>query len=203
MINDKQEKEDFLTLSLLDAIISQPDISQRQLAGKLGIALGLANAYLQRCIKNNLIRTEEKSANRLLYLLTPKGLTEKSRVATSFLQHGFAFHRIASKSCEILLEKCNVNSWQRLVLCGISELAELAILHAIKYEIEIVAIYEPYCEQSTFFNIPVIGDMGNLPHYDACMLTDIEAPQVRYEYLATLISNERLLIPDILRVNPL
>lgn len=200
MINDKQEKEDFLTLELLDTIDQQPEISQRQLAGKLGIALGLANAYLQRCIRSNFIKTEERSANRLSYRLTPRGMNEKSRVGTSFLQHGFAFHRVTTKSCDKLFQQCCENAWQRVVLCGISELAELAILAAIKNDIEIIAVYEPYHEQSRFFNIPIIQDINNLPDYDACILTDIEAPQVRFEYLTDYLDKDRLLVPDILRI---
>jgi DNA-binding MarR family transcriptional regulator len=51
---------------------------QRRIAEDLGIALGLVNAYLKRCIKKGLVKVRQASARRYTYYLTPRGFTEKS-----------------------------------------------------------------------------------------------------------------------------
>ena len=46
-----EKKEDNVTLSILEAIENKNDMTQRHLADNLGVALGLANSYLKRCVK--------------------------------------------------------------------------------------------------------------------------------------------------------
>ena len=44
----------------------------------MGVALGLANSYLKRCIRKGFIKITEAPANRYLYYLTPQGFAEKA-----------------------------------------------------------------------------------------------------------------------------
>ena len=60
-------------------------ITQRALAGELGIALGLANAYLRRCVRKGLVKMHQVPINRYAYYLTPQGLSEKSRLTAEYL----------------------------------------------------------------------------------------------------------------------
>ena len=68
----------FRALNLLE---DNPELTQRELAEKLGISLGAANYCLKALIKighikvDNFIKNPNKSV--YLYLLTPKGLKEK------------------------------------------------------------------------------------------------------------------------------
>ena len=43
-------------LGLLESVERNGGQSQRQLASELGIALGLVNAYLKRCVKKGLVK---------------------------------------------------------------------------------------------------------------------------------------------------
>ena len=63
------------------------------MAGDLGIALGLANAYLKRCVKKGLIKVSQVPANRYAYYLTPKGFAEKSRLTAEYLSVSFNLFR--------------------------------------------------------------------------------------------------------------
>ena len=47
MPNNEQK----ITLGVLNAIHDNSSITQRSMAGELGIALGLTNSYLMRCVK--------------------------------------------------------------------------------------------------------------------------------------------------------
>ena len=79
-----EKKEDNVTLSILEAIENKNDMTQRHLADNLGVALGLANSYLKRCVKKGLVKIHQAPANRYLYYLTPKGFSEKSRLTTQY-----------------------------------------------------------------------------------------------------------------------
>src|SRR6187399_2259777 len=67
-------------LQLLQAVAEDSAITQRGLAAKLDMALGLANLYLKRLVRKGLIKCVNVRSNRLLYLLTPKGISEKTRL---------------------------------------------------------------------------------------------------------------------------
>ena len=90
-MNTERDREEVLTLEILDVIQKQSDVSQRHLAQHLGVALGLANSYLKRCVRKGLIKITEAPANRYLYYLTPMGFAEKSRLTARYLNYSFSF----------------------------------------------------------------------------------------------------------------
>lgn len=74
---------------VLELIERQPDISQRELAKELGVSLGKTNYVLSALIERGVVKAEnfKKSNNKAgyLYLLTPVGINEKSKIAKRFL----------------------------------------------------------------------------------------------------------------------
>ena len=75
---------------LLKIIHEHPDFSQRQLSGELGISLGKVNYCLRALIDKGWLKTgsdrrnENKTRNQ--YLVTPRGLREKTRLTAEFLE---------------------------------------------------------------------------------------------------------------------
>src|SRR5688500_20342209 len=120
-MNGRDERDEYRLFHLLDAIERKSDVSQRHLASQLGVALGLANSYLKRCIRKGLIKISTAPANRYLYYLTPKGFAEKSRLTAKYLSNSFEFYRLAGESCMRVLSECEARSWRRVVLCGASD----------------------------------------------------------------------------------
>ena len=86
---------DELRLQVLRALESNPELSQRQLAAELGVSLGGGNfalkalKALKALIERGFVKADNfrKSGNKVayLYVLTPKGIAEKSSLATAFL----------------------------------------------------------------------------------------------------------------------
>jgi EPS-associated MarR family transcriptional regulator len=77
-------------LNLLRKIKSKPTSSQRELAEELGFSLGKLN-YILKALKNKgliKIRNFEKNRNKLnyIYLLTPKGIGEKTKLTLNFMR---------------------------------------------------------------------------------------------------------------------
>lgn len=199
-MNTDQQRADALTLEILAAVQKQSDVSQRHLARHLGVALGLANSYLKRCVRKGFIKITQAPANRYLYYLTPQGFAEKSRLTAQYLSYSFSFYRQASESCVRIFSLCGQNGWHRLVLCGISDLAEIATLRAMEENMEIIAFYDPHSERKTYLNRPVSPRLEQLGPHDACVVTDFSAPQMIYDHLIQMMDPSRVLVPDVLRL---
>lgn len=199
-MNTRGDREEQLVLELLDAVGKQSNVSQRHLASDMGIALGLANSYLKRCIRKGFIKISEAPANRYLYYLTPKGFAEKSRLTAKYLSSSFAFYRKAGDSCMDVFHTCKAHGWRRIVLYGMSDLAEIATLRVQDQEVEIVGILDPHTERRRFAGLPVWRSFSQAVPFDVCVLTELNSPLVSYEQLLKEIDKERVLVPDILRL---
>lgn len=198
-MNNKQ-KEDTTTLEILQAIESNRDITQRHLADRLNVALGLANSYLKRCVRKGLVKIHQAPANRYLYYLTPSGFAEKSRLTAQYLSHAFDFYRKASSSINSIYQLCESNGWNNILLCGVSELAEIASLREHEYQIQIVGVFEPDTEIQNFLNFNVWSDLKYCNSYDVLVLTALNEPLHIYEILLARAESDRILIPEILGI---
>ena len=69
-----------IVLGLLESVERDGAQSQRRIAADLGIALGLVNAYVKRCVRKGLLKVSEAPARRYVYYLTPQGFAEKSKL---------------------------------------------------------------------------------------------------------------------------
>jgi len=124
------DRKSQLTLELLNAIEQKEDISQRHLAQELGVALGLANSYLKRCVKKGWIKINSAPANRYLYYLTPTGFSEKARLTADFFATSLTLFRQAGDEYSKVFSICSESQWPRVVLIGLSDLTEIALMRA-------------------------------------------------------------------------
>src|SRR4030081_2194889 len=88
-----------IMLGLLESVERGGAQSQRRLASERGVALGLVNAYLKRCITKGLVKVSGAPARRYAYYLTPHGFTEKSRLTGEYLSASLLLFRQAKKDC--------------------------------------------------------------------------------------------------------
>ena len=197
IMNTKQ-KEDTATLEILQAIENRNDVTQRHLADKLDVALGLANSYLKSCVRKGLIKVQQAPANRYLYYLTPKGFTEKSRLTAEYLSSSFDFYRRAGNSLNETLNICESNGWDRILLCGVSGLAEIASIRALEHDIQIIGIYDKTVEKKTILNMTVFNSLSDAGNYDVCLITAFNDISDLYKLLIRKVKSERILVPSIL-----
>ena len=91
---------------ILKELQQYPDLSQRELAKRLGISLGKANFCLKALIEKGSIKADnfKKSANKTgyLYLLTSKGIEEKVTLTQRFLQRKIAEYEALEQEIEQL-----------------------------------------------------------------------------------------------------
>src|SRR6266550_7618540 len=85
--------EDRRNLQALAAIAEDAQITQRNLANKLGMALGLTNIYLKRLVRKGYVKCVNVQSNRLRYLLTPTGIAEKTRLTFEIMEYSLVLYR--------------------------------------------------------------------------------------------------------------
>jgi DNA-binding MarR family transcriptional regulator len=197
---NNKDREEALTLEILSAIDERSDVTQRGLARHTGVALGLANSYLKRCVRKGLVKIQQAPANRYLYYLTPKGFAEKSRLTAQYLAYSFTFYRRAGESCARAFKECRAKQWTRLGLYGGSDLAEIAAIRALEEKVEIRAVCDPSGERTSYLNIPVIRDPESAGDVDAWVITDLSDPFEARKRLSGVCPGERIVVPDILAI---
>lgn len=91
---------------ILKVLEADPQASQRRIADELGISLGRVNYCLQALVKKGLVKANNfrSSANKrnYLYLLTPRGIEEKTRVTARFLRVKLGEYEILKRELEEL-----------------------------------------------------------------------------------------------------
>lgn len=192
------EKESQLTLELLKAIEQQDDISQRHLAREMGVALGLANSYLKRCVKKGLIKITTAPANRYLYYLTPNGFAEKARLTAEFFSTSLALFRQSGDEYTGVFKECEQRGFRKIVLVGLSDLTEIALMRAMHCDIEVLAIFQPAAQRADFFNVPVVDHLIEPAEFDCVVLTSMEQTTDLLECLASMVAADQIVVPEML-----
>ncbi|MBV8890344.1 MAG: winged helix-turn-helix transcriptional regulator [Alphaproteobacteria bacterium] len=200
-----------IVLSLLSLIERDSATTQRKLAGDLGIALGLANAYLRRCVRKGLVKVRQVPLNRYAYYLTPQGFAEKSRLTAEYLAMSLDFFRRARRDCGALFEHCAARGWRKVALYGAGELAEIAVLSAVDTEVEVVCVIDSRESRRSCAGRIIVADLAAAQRLagpaglDGLVLTDTRSPQHSFEHLAGIagchgLAVARIAAPDLLGI---
>ena len=196
----KEALESELSLRLLSTIEGDQSVTQRSLALRLGIAVGLANAYFKRCVRKGWVKAQQVPAQRYAYFLTPTGFTEKSRLVGEYLVSSLGFFRKARAQCADCLAYGHTREWRRLALVGDGDLAEIATLAARESPVDLVLVIAPGCNRATAAGLPVATALERARDFDAVLLTDIKSAQATYEALRRYLPDDRILAPELLRL---
>lgn len=132
-----------MTLGVLTAAEGGGYLTQRVIAADLGVALGLVNAYVKRCVRKGLLKVSQVPARRYRYYLTPAGFAEKARLTGEYLSISLLFFRRAKASYSQVFVQAEELGWKTVVLLGAGDLADIAMLCAMERGIEIAAIVDP------------------------------------------------------------
>lgn len=128
-------------LRLLEAVHEDSRVTQRGLAGKLGIALGLANIYLKRMIHKGYIKVVNVQPNRISYLITPRGIAEKARLTYEFMDYSLHLYGEVRQHLRTAMQDCAA-AGKRVAIYGSGEAAELAYLSLKESGLDPVAVFD-------------------------------------------------------------
>ena len=121
--------------------------------------------------------------NRIRYLLTPQGFTEKSRLTYLYIQYSLSYYRNMRTRLKEMMLAFDGSHGQRVVIYGTTELAELAYLSLREMNIDCVRFIDGSSRES-FLSFPVSSpDRVVGWQFDQVLITDLDHAAAREEQL--------------------
>ena len=134
--------ESMRDLQFLEELEKTPNLSQRELSNKFGIALGVTNACLKRMARRGWIRLRKVPPRRIGYYLTPKGFAEKAKLTMTFLSYNIHhYSRLKAMIGEKFLEMAS-QGVERVVFYGVSDEMEVAYVTLQGVNLDLVGIVD-------------------------------------------------------------
>ena len=161
-------------LRLLEAVHQDGRVTQRGLASKLGMALGLANIYLKRMVHKGFIKVVNVQPNRISYLVTPRGIAEKARLTYEFMDYSLQLYGEVRQHLRTTLQACAA-AGKRVAIYGSGEAAELAYLSLKETGLEPLAVFDERGDR-VFLGMPVlpISDQATV-QFDLIIVATLES----------------------------
>ena len=125
-------------LRILEHIEQDPDITQADLAGRLGVAVGSVNWYLKRLVNKGYIKVRQMQRRRLRYLITPQGVAEKARLTASFMQVSMRLYRETRQAATRYLTEIRQAGYDEVHIEGDNDLAEVCYLTCLEQGVQVV-----------------------------------------------------------------
>jgi len=186
-------------LGLLESVERDGGLTQRRLASELGVALGLVNAYIKRCVKKGLLKAGEAPTRRYGYYLTPQGFSEKARLTVEYLAYSFSLFRKARSEYGVAISSASGRGFNRVALAGVSDLAEIATICALESGTKVVAVIDASSEKQVFVGIPVFASFEAVPEsFDAVVITALRDAGDVFRDACRRYGRERVIVPPLL-----
>ena len=170
------ENQDIRTLKILEEIDNDRTPTQRDLSKKLNISLGLVNLFIKRLGKKGYFKIKAIPKNRVKYILTPKGVAEKSRLTYKYIQFSFDFYKKARRELQKLFNDLMDQGVERIVFWGVSDLAEIAYISLQETTIMLVAVVDDEKIGKNFIGFEITNSkMLNSIVFDRILITSIDS----------------------------
>ena len=169
------EKTDLRTLQILEEINVDGQLSQRRLAGRLGISLGPANSFVRRLANKGYFKIVNTTPNRFAYVLTPKGFSEKARLSYQYINYSYRFYRDARRRLQELFLGLERAGLEKIVFAGVSDFAEIAYLSLQETTLTLTGVIDKSDGRKNFFgyHIRIVDEIIKLS-YDRVLITALE-----------------------------
>lgn len=180
MNNLGTNKQDDITLRILDEINNESLITQRTLASNLNIALGLVNTYIKRLAKKGYIKITKGPMNRVKYALTRKGFTHRVSLTYDFMQTSLNYFREARQRIDIIYGEMMKAGVRSVLIWGDGEVAELCYISSRGLPIKLIGVVDDSKKDNGFFghHIYTFEDVKNL-EYDAILIASFSKTEVQ------------------------
>lgn len=182
-------------MSLLNEVTQTPDITQRALAKRIGVALGLTNLMLRRLTKKGCIKVVNVKKSRLRYLITPQGVMEKARLTREYIAYSLFFYRHVRGFLRERLVRMAEAGERRVLLWGTGELAEIAYLTIQEMGLELIGVVEQLPDRDRFLGRPVgSADVAVAGDYDRLIIASLGGVDAIPQLTAAGLGLERLIV---------
>ena len=197
-MNRQDAEIDRNALLLLVELSNKKDITQRELSGKLGIALGLINSYLKTLVSKGYVTVSGIPRKRYTYYLTPHGLTEKARLTYQHLQNLTTLYKVARTDFTSLFNELKGQKVTKLVFCGVDEITEIAYLSLKEAGLELVGVADskPVAKKFFGFDVLPISEVGHV-ECDMVVITSFaEGEALKRALVAAGVDEKEISVPN-------
>lgn len=191
-------RQELRTLRILEAIETDPVPSQRDMARRLNVSLGLVNSFIKRLAHKGYFKITTIPKNRLRYILTPQGAAEKTRLTYLYIQHSLEFYKTARSKLRDLFYRLTNENVRRIVFCGADDLTEIAFLSLQETPIQLVAVVDvtEHTQRFVWGRVRPLADIRTMA-FDRVLITAVEQREKLLEQLAQHgISGEIVVMPE-------
>ncbi len=112
-------------IKILEIIAQDDGVSQRGLVDKSGLSLGMVNLVLRRLAKTGYIKMVNLDKRKVQYLLTSKGIKEKTDRSYTYLQRTIRVYKEYRDQVERVIDEELKQGHHRIKVVGEGELADL------------------------------------------------------------------------------
>jgi len=127
-------------LNALLELKENPSLSQRSLSRKLNISLGLTNSILQNLIHRGWIKVQKMTGRKILYLITPEGMANVSRLMYNRFQETLHYYHYTKDLLTAYLMKLYQEGEKTINIYGTGQLAEITYYAGISTPLKLNAI---------------------------------------------------------------
>jgi len=127
-------------LDTLLEIKDNPSLTQRSLAHRLNISLGLTNAIIKNLIHRGLIKAKKDTGRKLLYIITPQGMANVSRLMYNRFQETLHYYHYTKDLLTAYLIKLYQKGERMINIYGTGQLAEITYYAGISTPLKLNAI---------------------------------------------------------------
>ena len=127
-------------LDTLLELKENPSVSQRSLAHKLNISLGLTNAILQNLIHRGWVKVQKMTGRKILYLITPQGIARATNLVYDRFRETQNYYQYTKELLTSYLTDLYNQGKRRAAIYGTTQLAEITYLSLLDSPLKLHSI---------------------------------------------------------------
>ena len=197
-MNKSYNKNTEIELRLFNQIEKNKNHSQRSISKELNIALGLSNALIKKFLSKGFLKLSQAPMKRYFYYITPRGLIEKAKLTKEFLTSSLDFYNKIRNQYEKEFQKIKKQKPSKIILIGISEFTEIAILAAKITEVKIDYIVESNFKKKKFCDISIKTNINRFLNLKQNVFFILSSQKGISNILTKIPKNRYLVKPDFL-----
>jgi len=155
---DPLQPSSYRELQLLSEIETTPEVTQRQLSRRMGIALGLTNVLLRNLAQKGYVRASQAGWKRWLYAITPDGFSHKFQLTVAYIHRVMDHYKNVRQTLRVQMGTLALNEESRVAIYGTGEFAELVYLGLKELGITEIDVFDSGIPMGrTFLGMPVLS----------------------------------------------
>ncbi|MHC2995263.1 MAG: winged helix-turn-helix transcriptional regulator [Candidatus Atribacteria bacterium] len=127
-------------LETLLELKQNPSLTQRSLAHRLNISLGLTNAIMQNLIHRGWVKAKRLTGRKILYLITPQGMARATNLIYDRFRETQNYYQYTKELLTSYLIDLYNQGKRRAIIYGTNQLAEITYLSLLDSPLKLHSI---------------------------------------------------------------